>query len=70
MSPWQKATRQTVFLATQAGLALPRATGVDTQWDHSWNEGNPKQRTSSRGEDKMCGVTLPSCGELPLETKK
>lgn len=62
--------RSSAFTSVWAGLAFPPMMSVCTQGHRSWDEGNSNQRTSSRRDNGMHGVTLPPCGELPLETNK
>lgn len=46
---------------------MPRV-GAQNQGHHSWDEGNSNQEPCTSGNGGMRGVTLPPCGELPLET--
>ena len=59
--------RPPAFTSTWPRLAFLPAMGARNQGHRSWDEENFHQRTSARGNGGMCGVTLPPCGELPLE---
>lgn len=59
--------RPPAFTSVWDSLVFLPAVAAGNRGHHSWDEGNFNQRTSARGNGGMCGVTLPPCGELPLE---
>lgn len=63
----EPSVRPSAFTSIWARLVFLPAMGSCNQGHHSWGEGNFNQRTSARGNGGMCGITLPPCGELPLE---
>lgn len=70
LKTWQRTIRTTTCVHLNPSWACLHALSgcTEPRAPLFWDEGNVNQESCASGNGGMRGVTLPPCGELPLET--